>query len=169
MRNQEDAPAKEGSFSSKNRSSCRTPMQWDASANAGFSTAPADRLYLPVDPVADRPNVEQQQADPNSILNYVKGLIDLRQAVPALGTAGDWQYVSQVDKPYPMVYMRELDGERYIVAINPSAKKVATEVDMTARNASMVYGTTHQAQCRFSGDKARITMPPVSAAIFRIF
>ena len=40
-------------------------MQWDdARPNAGFSTAPADRLYLPQDPAPDRPTVAAQRDDP---------------------------------------------------------------------------------------------------------
>lgn len=166
MRNIEDAPEKEGSFSSKNRSSCRTPMQWDTSDNAGFSTAAADRLYLPVDPDPARPNVAEQERDPNSILNYVKGLIALRQATPALGTDGAWQYLSPVEHPYPMVFMRELDGEKYIVAINPSARKATAEFASPAPAAEAVYGTTAKASYRSAKGKAKVTMPPVSAVIF---
>ena len=44
MRNIEDAPIKEGSFARRNRSSCRTPMQWDTTPNAGFSTADATNI-----------------------------------------------------------------------------------------------------------------------------
>ncbi len=43
-----------------NRAGCRTPMQWDGGVNAGFSSAEADALYLPIDPDPDRPTV----ADP---------------------------------------------------------------------------------------------------------
>ena len=88
MRNLEDAPVKEGSYTSRNRSSCRTPMQWDDSPNAGFSTADASRLYLPIDPSPARPTVAAEERDPQSILNYVKGLIALRRQTPALGTHG---------------------------------------------------------------------------------
>ena len=103
MRNLEDAPVKEGSYTSRNRSSCRTPMQWDDSPNAGFSTADASRLYLPIDPSPARPTVAAEERDPQSILNYVKGLIALRRQTPALGTQGAWRFVSDVEQPYPMV------------------------------------------------------------------
>ena len=54
-------------------------------ANAGFSTAPAEALYLPIDPAADRPTVAAQLADPDSVLHLVRTLIALRRAHPALG------------------------------------------------------------------------------------
>ncbi len=66
MRNIEDAPIKEGSFARRNRSSCRTPMQWDTTPNAGFSTADATNIFLPVvypDPA--RPTVAAQTDDPH--------------------------------------------------------------------------------------------------------
>lgn len=167
MRNIEDAPYKEGSLTKRNRSSCRTPMQWDTTPNAGFSTASADKLYLPIDPAADRPNVAQQQADPNSLLNYVKGLIALRDATPALRTGGDWKYLSSVDNPYPMVYMRELDGQKYIVAINPSGKSATAKFEAPALKATAVYGTDAKASYKVKKGMANITLKPVSAVIFR--
>ena len=57
-------PTKEGGYF---RTGSRTPMQWDNSANKGFSTAAADKLYLPVDDTADAPTVAAQQADPDSL------------------------------------------------------------------------------------------------------
>ena len=126
MRNIEDAPVKEGSFSSRNRSSCRTPMQWDSTPNAGFSTAAPELLYLPIDPSPARPTVAAQIDDPASVLSYVKQLIALHKSTPALGTGGTWQFLSDPDRPYPMVYLRQKDGERYIVALNPTRRSVST-------------------------------------------
>jgi maltose alpha-D-glucosyltransferase/alpha-amylase len=66
------------------RNGVRTPMQWDASPSAGFSSAPPDRLYAP--PVASPPhiNVAAQQADRSSLYHAVRRLIAIRQAQPAL-------------------------------------------------------------------------------------
>src|SRR5204862_7588084 len=68
-----------------NRAGCRTPMQWDDGPNAGFSTAEASRLYLPIDPDPARPTVAAQEPDPASTLNLVRRLVALRRATPALG------------------------------------------------------------------------------------
>ncbi len=78
-------PNKEGSLLSKgNRAGSRTPMQWDASAGAGFSTASPEHFYLPIDSSANRPNVAQQENDPHSLLNYPRRLLKLRKEYPAL-------------------------------------------------------------------------------------
>ena len=75
-------PTKEGGYF---RTGSRTPMQWDGTANHGFSTAAADALYLPVDTADDAPTVEAQQADPNSLLHAVKSLLAFRHAHRDLG------------------------------------------------------------------------------------
>lgn len=169
MRNIENAPDKEGSLNVKNRSSCRTPMQWDTTPNAGFSTAEASKLYLPIDADAERPNVATQQADPNSILNYVKRLLALRAATPALGTDGAWKFVSDPERPYPMVYMREKDGEKYLVALNPSSKSVKADFAAVADGkAEIVYGTADKARYATAKGRTTISMRPVSAVIWKV-
>ena len=108
-------PDKEGSVLGPryNRAGSRTPMQWDDTANAGFSTAPADRLYLPVDPSPDRPTVAAQRADDTSLLHLVHRLIALRRRTPELGSTGS---VEVLHAGYPFVYVR---GGRYLVVVNP--------------------------------------------------
>ena len=64
----------------KSRDNSRTPMQWDNSANKGFSTAAADKLYLPVDDAADAPTVAAQQADPDSLWHTVQGVLNFRHS-----------------------------------------------------------------------------------------
>ncbi|MER7197625.1 oligo-1,6-glucosidase [Streptomyces sp. CB01635] len=96
-----------------NRAGSRTPMQWNDTPNAGFSTAPADQLYLPVDPDANRPTVAAQQADPDSLLNLVRRLITLRRATPELGPDGSTEVLHD---GYPLSYIR---GGRYLVVVNP--------------------------------------------------
>ncbi|WP_033818775.1 alpha-amylase family glycosyl hydrolase [Kitasatospora sp. MBT63] len=94
-----------------NRAGCRTPMQWDATEGAGFSTA--HRLYLPLDDAPDRPDVATQRADPGSLLHLVRRLIALRRAHPALGADGP---VDVLHAGYPLVYTR---GGRFLVVVNP--------------------------------------------------
>ena len=68
-------PTKEGGY---HRTGSRTPMQWDSTENLGFSKAAAEQLYLPVDPAADAPTVENQLADPDSMLHFVRSVIARR-------------------------------------------------------------------------------------------
>ena len=59
------------------RDNGRTPMQWDASENAGFTTG---KPWLKVNPNYQKVNAEEQSRRPGSLLNYYKALIALRKA-----------------------------------------------------------------------------------------
>ncbi|MET7605997.1 alpha-amylase family glycosyl hydrolase [Streptomyces avermitilis] len=120
-------PDKEGSVLGPryNRAGSRTPMQWDDGPGAGFSTAPADRLYLPLDPSPDRPTVAAQRADDGSLLHLVRRLVALRASTPALGSGGS---VEVLHAGYPFVYVR---GGRYLVVVNPQRNKVRHAYDAT--------------------------------------
>lgn len=169
MRNLEYAPPKEGSFSSRNRSTCRTPMQWDNSKNAGFSTAEPEKIYLPVDNAPSFPNVAEQLTDPNSVLNYVSDLIALRQATPALGVEGDWKYVGDLDNPYPMIYARTLGDEKYVVVFNPADRTVTGSIPTMGKGAEWVFGNNRSlAKCKSSKSEHTFIMKPISVAIFKI-
>jgi maltose alpha-D-glucosyltransferase / alpha-amylase len=166
MKNIPGLPGVEGSMG---RSSSRTPMQWDDSTNAGFSTATADKLYIPLDTDPNRPTVAKQQGDQNSVLNYVRELLKLRASSLALGNNGKWELLSDLNQPYPMVYMRTDGNEKYIVALNPSDKKVEAKISaLGANRVNYVFGTTEK--CSYKSDKSLdiIKLPPVSAAIFEI-
>ena len=71
------------------RDAFRTPMQWDASPNAGFSTAPRDRLVRPVltrGPFSYKHvNVTAQRQDPDSLLTFMTRLISVRRECPEIG------------------------------------------------------------------------------------
>src|SRR6185503_962777 len=71
------------------RNGVRTPMQWNADRNAGFSRADPQRLYLPVIIDAEHNpeaiNVETQQNNPQSLLWWTKRLIALRKRYSAFG------------------------------------------------------------------------------------
>ncbi|MCC7362615.1 MAG: maltose alpha-D-glucosyltransferase [Anaerolineales bacterium] len=81
------------------RDGLRTPMQWDAGPNAGFSAAPADKLYAPViasGPFAyERVNLAAQLADPTSLWHRLRRLVEIRKAHPAFGW-GDFAFLDQL-------------------------------------------------------------------------
>jgi maltose alpha-D-glucosyltransferase/alpha-amylase len=165
MRTVHGLPSKEGGFE---RTGARTPMQWDASPNAGFSSAPADRLYLPVDPRPDRPTVAAQEADPGSLLNRVRALIALRRAHPALGAAGDFVPVTVEAGEYPIVYLRGARGERLLVAINPTGRPAGARLPAGLLGAApaTIYGQSGAVTQR--DGIWWVELPPAGGGVYRI-
>jgi maltose alpha-D-glucosyltransferase/alpha-amylase len=75
-------PDKEGgTIGTLQRSGSRTPLQWSKEKNAGFSTAPQEKLYLPIDPSPLRPDVATEEKDPASMLNFTRALLKLRHPI----------------------------------------------------------------------------------------
>jgi alpha-glucosidase len=100
----------------------RTPMQWDAGPNAGFSAE--DVLpWLPVAGDADRVNVASESADPRSILALTSALLRLRRAEPALHR-GSYRPVDDVPDDC-FVYLREHEGRRFLIALNFASEERA--------------------------------------------
>ncbi len=109
----EGLTSKEGGFT---RTGTRTPMQWDDSPNHGFSSAPADQLYLPVDTGKDAVTVEAAEKDPESILNTLRKVIAIRHANPDLQSDGDFEVIYAVKNSYPFIFKRGA----FIIAVNPT-------------------------------------------------
>lgn len=80
-------PGKEGGYT---RTGSRTPMQWDNSANHGFSQAAADALYLPVDEREDAPTVAAAVADGNSLWHHMHAALEQRRSTPAFAPDADF-------------------------------------------------------------------------------
>ena len=70
-------PTKEGGYT---RTGSRTPMQWTEGRNKGFSAGRPEDLYLPVDSSADAPTVEREEKDPDSLLRFVRQILQFRHA-----------------------------------------------------------------------------------------
>ena len=158
------APSTEGSGF---RAGCRIPMLWDGTANAGFSTAPIDKIYIPQDPDPGRMTVEKAEIDPNSLLRYVRTLLRLRKRVPALGADASWRLVSSLDQPYPMVYERKLGNERCYVVLNPSGKAVKVTLPAEASKPELIGGSYQKCTYKQTKKGDVVSISPVSAAIFK--
>lgn len=166
MRNVKGLPSVEGSR--EERSGTRTPMQWDNTLNAGFSNASPENLFLPVFTDGGKLTVDAQDKDPNSVLNYVRQMIKLRHDHPALANAADWTTVSDISNPYPWVYTRTSDSANYIVVLNPSGKKVSTEIDIPASGRLQLIGGNGKVKAKEKDGKAIVTLPPVTSAIYMV-
>jgi alpha-glucosidase len=96
------------------RDPSRTPMQWDDTANAGFSSG---KPWLRLPYSYPRINVKAQRADRFSMLNFYRKLIQLRSAEPALNV-GNYRSVHS-DKQL-IAYLREAGPSRFLIILNLS-------------------------------------------------
>lgn len=146
----------EGGYS---RTGSRTPMQWNGSTNCGFSSAKAEGLYIMQDPDEDRPTVEKQINDKNSVLNELKRLISVRKENEALQESAEFELVSD---GYPLVYKRFNKENAILVAINPSGKEASYKY--SAKLGKVIYHIGGVAK----GEKDSIIVPSCSAAYIEI-
>lgn len=100
------------------RDNARTPMQWDGSANGGFTTA--SKPWLAVNPNYREINAEQQITDQTSVYNFYSKLLELRKRTPGL-VYGDYRDVDP-SHPYVFAYTRSLGSEKYLVVLNFSQR-----------------------------------------------
>ena len=119
------------------RTGSRSPMQWDRSDNAGFSTAAAEKLYIPLDPDQNRPTAKAQMNDPDSLRSEIKKLIAIRQSHPALQSLGEIEFLCDGAPGKPLAYVRSSEGERILVVINPTDE--IAEIQMPDRAGEKIY------------------------------
>jgi len=116
----------------KGRDGERTPMQWDTTKGAGFSTA--DHTWLPIPPSAAEYNVSVESKDPHSIFSFYKRLLALRESEPALQDMryGSYAPLNRGD-PYVLAFLRKNlgSGESVVVVLNMSAEKRTVKLDLT--------------------------------------
>ncbi len=123
-------------------------MQWDDTTNAGFSSAPASDLYITMDPGKDRPTAKAQMADPDSLYHEVKKLIEIRQSSKALLSRGTIEFVYAEKNQYPLAYVREAEGEKVLVIINPSDKEQSFPYSAELKDALYTIGGKSRIQRR---------------------
>ncbi len=127
MKYLEGLVSKEGGYS---RTGARTPMQWCAGKNLGFSTS--DEPYLPTDPDENAPTVENQKNDPDSIYKVVTDIIALRHKYDDLKGNGDFEMIFEAGK-FPFGYKRG----RFVMLFNPLGAE--SEIEYNADGAEVIY------------------------------
>jgi maltose alpha-D-glucosyltransferase / alpha-amylase len=115
------------------RSSVRTAMQWSAEKNAGFSDAEAGQLIRPA--VTEGPfgykrlNVDQQLADPDSLLSWMKGLVTARRDCYEFGM-GNCQVLS-TDEPRVLLHLCDWQGSRLLAIHNLCGERCRVKTDLS--------------------------------------
>jgi glycosidase len=166
MRQLYGLPYVEGAY--KPRAGARTPMQWASAKNLGFSTAEPEQLYLPVDSAQDAPTVQSEQNDPNSLLNRVRRLIQLRKTEPALAAYAEFVPVVAEENTYPLVFIRAADQQILLAVFNPAEKAQSTKFRLNVAAKQFA---------RLAGDQIKISqhdriyvieIPSVSYALYEL-
>jgi len=137
----------------KGRDGERTPMQWDDSLNAGFSTAP--KTWLPVAKNYQVINVKAEQTDPTSLLNWYKRLIELRRTNPTLRdgsltmlNTGNANVLTYVRKGSPNV----------VVALNFTAQPQTLNIDFKGTRVKTLL--TDVDALEMTSSLSSLTLPP---------
>ena len=135
----------------KGRDGCRTPMVWDGSRYAGFSTATP---WLPIDAAQRRLAVSVQEHDDDSTLNWLRRFIAWRSEVPAL-VSGDIEVLA--DDGEMLRFVRRGAGQSVLVAVNLTSDELAAPLSHPVRSTLHGHG--------FCGavERGRIVLPPYQA------
>ncbi len=121
------------------RDPARTPMPWADGGSAGFSTAPPEKLWLPLGKDHRALSVERQMEDDGSMLAFYQRLLKLRKERRALH-AGSYRPLGDVPESC-FAYVRERDGERAVVMFNFSEETCEAALPDQARGMRLLLST----------------------------
>lgn len=139
------------------RDNGRTPMQWDTTPYAGFSSVSP---WLPVNENYQSINVASQSADPNSCLNYFRKMIKLRKNNPVL-VYGDYQVMLK-DHKQIFAYSRSLGGHEMIVLLNFSEETANAELPDGLVTGDLLINNYQDISLK----ERSLTLKPFQAVIF---
>jgi oligo-1,6-glucosidase len=116
------------------RDNGRTPIQWDNSANGGFTNATP---WLKVNPNYEKVNVESQENDPNSVLNYFRKMVSLRKSEQIL-VYGKYTIIDE-NNPSIYAFIRESEEKTFLVLLNFTSETAKVDLgNLTLENAKIL-------------------------------
>lgn len=150
-------------FAYKSRDNARTPMQWDGSENAGFTTGTP---WIMVNPNYREINAAAQRADPDSVFHYYRRLIALRRESKwsELIVYGKYRLLAPEDESV-YAYVREKDGKKLLAVCNLSAETVdfALPAELACPGAELVIANREP-----PAPAGTMTLAPWQAAVWAI-
>ena len=141
------------------RDNGRTPMQWDAKKNAGFSS---ETQWLPVHENHSTVNVANQQNDHNSVLNHFRKMVALRKQNLLL-VYGNYEII-QEEHPTIYAYSRTLEDQKMLILLNFS--ELESSIAMSSYNSANEVLINNYSE--LSVDKNTITLKPYQAVVLKL-
>lgn len=143
----------------KGRDNGRTPMQWDDSENAGFTTG---KPWLSINENYKEINAKKSLEDKNSVFYHYKKLIEIRKANETI-IYGDYKLLCEDDKNI-FAYTRELNGDKILVVCNFYEKEVEFKYDKEFKNAEILLSNYNDSSLAIDKLKLR----PYEAIMYRV-
>lgn len=141
------------------RDNARTPMQWDATQNAGFTTGTP---WLTANPNYKTINVEAENKDPGSCLNYFRKMTQLRKDHPIL-VYGDYELLFR-DNEQVYAYRRFLDEQELLVLLNFSDQSASIVLPDSINTKNALINNLERVESK----GPNITLAPYQAIIFEL-
>ncbi|AZN41374.1 glycoside hydrolase family 13 protein [Paenibacillus albus] len=146
----------------RGRDNSRTPMQWSDTLNAGFTTG---KPWIGVNPNYTKINVEHEQEDPNSILNFYKDMIRLRKEYPQF-VYGAYELLLKDDKQI-FAYTRSSDSGKALVICNFSAESAELKLPAGTADGKQLL-MLHNYPVEDEGAIRDCTLKPYEARVYII-
>ncbi|WP_135302833.1 glycoside hydrolase family 13 protein [Haloarcula amylovorans] len=148
-------------ISYRSRDNARTPMQWSPSENAGFTEG---EPWIQLNPNYDTVNVGDAEDDPDSVLNYYRRLLDLRDSHDVLVYGDYCDLLPNHESVY--TYTRTLDTnegtERLLVVLNFFGDETTVEVPVEFETATLLLSNYD----RDDDDPTTVTLAPYEARVY---
>ena len=138
------------------RDNGRTPMQWDTTVNAGFSSA---KPWLPVNANYNTINTTVQEKEANSCLNYFRKMIKLRKDNDVL-IYGKFTIIDKQNKEV-FAYTRELGGKKFLVLLNFTNKNATVRTGFDISKAAVLINN-------YPGASSDGILKPYEAVIYQL-
>ena len=146
------------------RDNGRTPFPWDNTANAGFTTG---KPWLKINPNYVTVNAATEDADPNSVLNYFRKMIQLRKKDPTL-VYGKYTLLD-AKNPSVYAYTRELNGKKLLVLLNfKPVNATANLAGIDVSKAKVLMGNYATPSPTASGQAYNGQLKPCEAVILEL-
>lgn len=143
------------------RDNARTPMQWDNSQNAGFTTGTP---WIGVNKNSKQINVKDQLEDEDSILNFYKAMISLRKANKTL-IYGKYNLIEE-EHTQIYAYTRQDEGNQYLIVCNLSAENANFSSVYSLESSNLLLANLKVADHTITQE---VTLKPYEARLYRIY